>query len=1335
MMEQRYPHIFATACATHCLDLILEDFSKKMPIIQRTVKTAQSITTYIYNHTLLVDVMKEFTDGRDLVRPGATRFATNFLTLQCLLTQKHALRTMFASPKWYETDFAKTNEGKTCSETIYRQSFWKNVALVMKISLPIVKRLQDPACKKMKISLDDFEDCNEWIDIAAEENEVQNWDVVEEALGLNEPVGRETRASTSNPVVQEVNEDDIEDLTIEDPSDCEIDTGVVSDQTTRLHDVFARSGPYHIGALILDLMASSDVPTSALTLDDIMHAITDIRKDLHATKARVIELATAKVDETADPRRPTFMGWRPPPSRTTSGSADPVPRMRIDAPRFSGDDPTGWIFRIQKYFDYFLTPEPERLQLVAMLIDHPASDWFHYYQSNTYGATWADFLVAVQHRFDPHYYENYVGLLSKLTQTSSVLDYETDFESLLNKVSGVPEATLISMFVAGLKQPVQREVNLRNPTTLQSAFALARELAACHQEAATAFAPPSRRPWSNRPPPSAAAGILPPPSMHARPNSTENRQADRPSPSSLPVVVVSTAEKAERSKKGLCWYCDEKWDRSHNCRRRFLVLMGPDSEDPPLTDDSPADQDDFTPVIFGDVSSIHSMSGSPSPRSLKLAGSVNGASVQVLLDSGSTHNFIHPGVAERLALVLHPVTPFRVYVGNGDSLRCSYSCPRTPVSLQGQLFEIDLFMLEVHGPDIVLGIQWLQTLGKVAHDYAKLTMEFSWNGDTITLRDDSPGPRPVSYNQLSALLATPEPVDLYEVVGTPMEQPQVTAADPQFPADLPDPIRSLLTHHAPVFGTPTGLPPARFWDHWASNRAADALSRRGDDTEVAALFTTYARPLPKLLEAIAAENTTEQELLRLYEAVAARTAHPGFTAHSGILYYQHRLVLASTSFLRHQLLTEYHSSPMARHQGVERTFRRLITTFYWPAMQADVRRFVAACLACQTTKYSTHGQTEVLNRSLEQYLRAFVYGRLPPSLFPTISTRSRVALVEELLRDRAELLTDLKNHLATMRQRMTQQANAHRREVTYAIGDLVLLKLRPYRQHSIARPLSTKLSRRFYGPFPILERVGPVAYRLQLPPGSRIHDVFHVSLLRPFVQTGDTLLPVSLPNDFYKGRPISVPIKVLDARTILVDGLPQDQWLIRWSDGGPEDSTWEPVVDIRRHYPDLGLEDKAVSDPGRVDTGLFLTRPPQQTTRLHDVFARSGPFKPRNAQFFELCEEATQNGLQVTDEEIWYSLVEGHNAKNRVPGVGDDEREMRKMNPSSKPRRSRTSSRSTAEISALKEQNQRLQEQIDSLTSNLSQTIQEEIRKLYGGNLPRRGDDDGTRGTWQIGIC
>ncbi|VFQ85579.1 unnamed protein product [Cuscuta campestris] len=158
---------------------------------------------------------------------------------------------------------------------------------------------------------------------------------------------------------------------------------------------------------------------------------------------------------------------------------------------------------------------------------------------------------------------------------------------------------------------------------------------------------------------------------------------------------------------------------------------------------------------------------------------------------------------------------------------------------------------------------------------------------------------------------------------------------------------------------------------------------------------------------------------------------------------------------------------------------------------------------------------------------------------------------------------------------------------------------------------------------------------------------------------------------------------------------------------------------------------KKKSGPVQLDEVIIHTK-----TKKHDDKTWVDPEHAElQAQFFELREEARQKGLQVTDQEIWYSLVEGHNVKNRVPGVGDYEREMRKMNLSSKPRRSSTSSSSAAEMAALKEQNQRLQEQIDNLTSSLSLTIQEEIRRLYGGNLPRRGDDDVTGGVGHPGIC
>ena len=89
--------------------------------------------------------------------------------------------------------------------------------------------------------------------------------------------------------------------------------------------------------------------------------------------------------------------------------------------------------------------------------------------------------------------------------------------------------------------------------------------------------------------------------------------------------------------------------------------------------------------------------------------------------------------------------------------------------------------------------------------------------------------------------------------------------------------------------------------------------------------------------------------------------------------------------------------------------------------------------------------------------------------------------------ERGKLLVELRQNLERARASMAATANRHRRHVEFDVGDLVWLKLQPYRQHSVARPISAKLSRRFYGPFEVLARVGPVAYRLRLPEGSRIH--------------------------------------------------------------------------------------------------------------------------------------------------------------------------------------------------------------------------------------------------------
>jgi len=126
---------------------------------------------------------------------------------------------------------------------------------------------------------------------------------------------------------------------------------------------------------------------------------------------------------------------------------------------------------------------------------------------------------------------------------------------------------------------------------------------------------------------------------------------------------------------------------------------------------------------------------------------------------------------------------------------------------------------------------------------------------------------------------------------------------------------------------------------------------------------------------------------------------------------------------------------------------------------------------------------------------AVLYGYSPPQIFigPLLENTVQVQDAEDVVMQRQKFLQLLKDNLNTTQARMKYFVDNRRTERDFAVGDQVYLKLQPYRQSSLALRRNLKRNSKYYGPYVITARIGVVAYRLALPPESRVHLAFHVA--------------------------------------------------------------------------------------------------------------------------------------------------------------------------------------------------------------------------------------------------
>ncbi|CAA0822204.1 Unknown protein, partial [Striga hermonthica] len=122
--------------------------------------------------------------------------------------------------------------------------------------------------------------------------------------------------------------------------------------------------------------------------------------------------------------------------------------------------------------------------------------------------------------------------------------------------------------------------------------------------------------------------------------------------------------------------------------------------------------------------SVHAMAGTKGPRTMRLPAWLKDRRVTVLVDNGTSHNFINATLSHKLKLPTSTIEPFEVRVANGERLRCSEMYRGVLIKFQGVTAKADLFALPLVGPNVVLGVQWLEGLGDVTTNYRKDVMKF-----------------------------------------------------------------------------------------------------------------------------------------------------------------------------------------------------------------------------------------------------------------------------------------------------------------------------------------------------------------------------------------------------------------------------------------------------------------------------------------------------------------------------------------------------------------------------------------------------------------------------------
>lgn len=276
---------------------------------------------------------------------------------------------------------------------------------------------------------------------------------------------------------------------------------------------------------------------------------------------------------------------------------------------------------------------------------------------------------------------------------------------------------------------------------------------------------------------------------------------------------LTPAEMAERRAKRLCFNCDDLYTPGHVCSPVLFYIMpvaeGENKEDEWLEEDELE-------------ISLNAMNGEQTEQTFQVQADIAKGTGWVLLDTGSTHNFIKSSLVEELGIPIHRKHGRFFALPDGGKCPIQGFFQGMVMSVQGYQFKADCFAIPLQGFDVVLGIRWLNALGRVIWDGPNKSVEFHHNSTPLVWRGESKtqGKQHVSLHALECQEETlanwfsDEEVFTTPGFALPTEaqapKPSIWALAQVAPSDLLDKV---INKFSRVFEKPIGLPPKRDCDH------------------------------------------------------------------------------------------------------------------------------------------------------------------------------------------------------------------------------------------------------------------------------------------------------------------------------------------------------------------------------------------------------------------------------------------------------------------------------------------------------------------------------------------